>query len=97
MTSEREREQRLPGQTAAAVALLRRAAEPDRRHLLYGIGWLIVAAALEVMGPILGKALIDDYLLPRHLDWPRMALLLAGCVLTGWCASALRYLQLVRL
>ena len=80
-----------------ALALLRSAARPDRRHLLLGSAWLIVAASLDVLGPILGKALIDDHLLPRHLDWPRMALLLAGCVASGWLASGVRYLQLVRL
>ncbi len=80
-----------------ALALLRSAARPDRRHLLLGSVWLIVAAGLDVLGPILGKALIDDHLLPRHLDWPRMALLLAGCVASGWLASGVRYLQLVRL
>lgn len=89
--------QPLAGQTRLAVALLRRAAAPETRHLAFSIVWLIIAAGLEVMGPILGKALIDDYLLPHHLDWPRMAMLLAGCVLTGWSASILRYLQLVRL
>ncbi len=56
-----------------------------------------LAAALEVTGPILGKALIDQHLLPRNLDWTRMSLLLGGCLLTGWIASGLRYLQLVRL
>ena len=84
-------------QTSAAFALLKRAAEPDFAHLLQAVLWLILAAALEVLGPILGKALIDEHLLPRHLDLPRMALLLAGSLLTGWLASALRYLQLVRL
>ena len=80
-----------------ALALLRKAARPDRHHLVRGIVWLIAAAGLDVLGPILGKALIDDHLLPHHLDWPRMALLLAGCVASGWLASAVRYLQLVRL
>ena len=80
-----------------ATALLRSAARPDRHHLVRGIVWLIVAASLDVLGPILGKALIDNHLLPRHLDWPRMALLLAGGLASGWLASAVRYLQLVRL
>jgi ATP-binding cassette subfamily B protein/ATP-binding cassette subfamily C protein/ATP-binding cassette subfamily B multidrug efflux pump len=84
-------------QLRQAAALLKRAARPDLHHLRGALVWLILAALLEVMGPILGKALIDDHLLPRHLDWPRMALLLGGCLLTGWVASALRYLQLVRL
>ncbi|WP_323140299.1 ABC transporter ATP-binding protein [Massilia phyllosphaerae] len=84
-------------QAFQALGLLRRAAEPDRVHLKWATGWLIVAAALEVLGPLLGKKLIDDHLLPHHLDWTRMALLLAGVLLTGWAASWLRFLQLVRL
>ena len=84
-------------QAVQAIGLLRRAAAPDLRHLYWATFWLILAAALEVTGPILGKALIDQHLLPRHLDWTRMSLLLGGCLLTGWVASGLRYLQLVRL
>jgi ATP-binding cassette subfamily B protein/ATP-binding cassette subfamily C protein/ATP-binding cassette subfamily B multidrug efflux pump len=85
------------GQMRQAFSLLRRAALPDQHHLGWAVLWLIAAALLEVMGPIMGKALIDEHLLPHHLDWPRMAGLLAGVVLTGWIASGLRYLQLVRL
>jgi len=84
-------------QSRHALALLRRAAQPDLGHLGWAIAWLILAAALEVSGPIMGKMLIDQHLLPRHLDWPRMALLLGGCLASGWIASGLRYLQLVRL
>jgi len=84
-------------QAMQALALLRRAATPDLRHLNWATFWLIIAAGLEVTGPILGKALIDQHLLPRQLDWTRMSLLLAGVLLTGWAASGLRYLQLVRL
>ncbi len=80
-----------------ALSLLRRAALPDQHHLGWAVLWLIAAALLEVLGPIMGKALIDEHLLPHHLDWPRMAALLAGVLLTGWIASGLRYLQLVRL
>jgi ATP-binding cassette subfamily B protein/ATP-binding cassette subfamily C protein/ATP-binding cassette subfamily B multidrug efflux pump len=84
-------------QTRQAFSLLRRAALPDQHHLGWAVLWLILAALLEVLGPIMGKALIDEHLLPHHLDWPRMAALLAGVLLTGWIASGLRYLQLVRL
>ena len=84
-------------QGAQAIALLRRAAHPDRRHLLWAIFWMVIAAGLEVIGPVLGKALIDEHLLPRRLDLPRMAWLLAGILFSGWIASGLRYLQLVRL
>jgi ATP-binding cassette subfamily B multidrug efflux pump len=84
-------------QAARAVGLLRRAARPDRRHLGWAVAWLVLAAGLEVIGPILGKALIDQHLLPHHLDWPRMAALLGAMLVSGWIASGLRYLQLVRL
>ncbi|WP_292037975.1 ABC transporter ATP-binding protein, partial [Massilia sp. UBA6681] len=84
-------------QTAQAAGLLRRAAAPDRRHLYWATFWLVIAAALEVLGPLLGKALIDDHLLTRNLDWTRMSLLLGGLVVTGWASSWIRYLQLIRL
>ncbi|MCA1247882.1 ABC transporter ATP-binding protein [Massilia sp. MS-15] len=84
-------------QARQAAGLLRRAAAPDRRHLGWATFWLAIAAGLEVLGPLLGKALIDDHFLTRRLDWPRMALLLGGLVVTGWASSWIRYLQLIRL
>jgi ATP-binding cassette subfamily B protein/ATP-binding cassette subfamily C protein/ATP-binding cassette subfamily B multidrug efflux pump len=90
-------EESLRNQTRRAAALLRRAAQPDLHHLRWAVLWLMLAALLEVLGPVMGKALIDQHLLPHHLDWPRMAALLGGVLLTGWLASGLRYLQLVRL
>jgi ATP-binding cassette subfamily B multidrug efflux pump len=83
--------------TRQAIALLQRIAYPERRHLLIGIIWLIIAAGLEVLGPILGKSLIDNYLLPRQLDLARMGGLIVGYLICGWVASAVRYLQLLRL
>lgn len=87
----------LRDQAKQATRLLRRAAAPDRGHLYWATLWLILAAGLEVAGPLLGKMLIDDHLLPREMDGPRMALLLAGLVLSGWIASWVRYRQLLRL
>ncbi|GAB3459891.1 ABC transporter transmembrane domain-containing protein [Massilia terrae] len=84
-------------QAGQAAHLLRRAAWPDRAHLWWAVLWLVIAAGLEVLGPLLGKKLIDEHLLPHRLDWPRMALLLGGVLVFGWSASWLRYLQLVRL
>lgn len=84
-------------QARQAASLLRRAAQPDRRHLAWAILWLVLAAGLEVLGPLLGKKLIDEHLLPHRLDWAGMALLLAGVLVSGWAASWLRFLQLVRL
>ena len=80
-----------------AAALLLRAAAPERRHVWQGIAWLLLAAGLEAMGPLAGKFLIDNYLLPRHADLPRMAGLLLGALLAGVIASWVRYGQLVRL
>ncbi|MFT5963071.1 MAG: ATP-binding cassette subfamily B multidrug efflux pump [Burkholderiaceae bacterium] len=84
-------------ETRQAIALLRTSAAPDRRHLFIGTGWLVLAAGLEVIGPLLGKSLIDNHLLPHQLDWPRMIALLVGILVTGWVASIVRYFQLVRL
>ncbi len=84
-------------QTRQAIGLLKRAAYPDRHHLGWATLWLVVAAALEVAGPILGKALIDDYLIPHRLDLTQMGLMLGAILLSAWVASGLRYLQLVRL
>jgi ATP-binding cassette subfamily B protein/ATP-binding cassette subfamily C protein/ATP-binding cassette subfamily B multidrug efflux pump len=84
-------------QARQAAGLLKRAAHPDRMHLAWAVLWLVIAAGLEVLGPLLGKKLIDEHLLPHHLDWTRMALLLGGVLVSGWAASWLRFLQLVRL
>jgi ATP-binding cassette subfamily B protein/ATP-binding cassette subfamily C protein/ATP-binding cassette subfamily B multidrug efflux pump len=84
-------------QTKRALGLLQRASAPDVRHLYWAVLWLALAAGMEVIGPLLGKRLIDEHLLPHHLDWPRMSLLLGGVLVTGWIATGLRYLQLVRL
>ncbi len=97
MPSEDVKKSVTAAQARQATSLLRRAAHPDRAHLGWATMWLILAAGLEVLGPLLGKKLIDDHLLPHHLDWTRMAWLLAGVVVTGMAASWLRFLQLVRL
>jgi ATP-binding cassette subfamily B multidrug efflux pump len=80
-----------------AAALLLRAAMPERRHLLHGTAWLLVAAGLEALGPLIAKTFIDNYLLPHQADAMGIAGLLVGALLAGMAASGLRYLQLVRL
>ena len=85
------------GSTRRAIALLLHAAAPERRHLLLGGVWLIVAALLEALGPLLGKYFIDHYLLPRNLVMQDIGLLLGLLVLTGCVASVMRYAQLTRL
>jgi len=80
-----------------AAALLLRAASPERRSLLQGIAWLVLGAALEALGPLAGKFLIDNYLLPRDANLPAIAGLLLGALLAGVVSSWIRYRQLVRL
>jgi ATP-binding cassette subfamily B protein/ATP-binding cassette subfamily C protein/ATP-binding cassette subfamily B multidrug efflux pump len=85
------------GERRAALQLLLRAALPELALLKGALLWLAVAAALEALGPLLGKAFIDRYLLPRDADVPAIAGLLGGALLAGCLASWLRYGQLVRL
>ncbi|HSI55882.1 MAG TPA: ABC transporter transmembrane domain-containing protein, partial [Ramlibacter sp.] len=80
-----------------AATLLLRAAGPERRHLIWGTVWLTLAAGLEALGPLIGKAFLDNYLLPHRADLPAIAGLLFGALIAGMAASWLRYLQLVRL
>jgi ATP-binding cassette subfamily B multidrug efflux pump len=80
-----------------AGALLLSAAAPERRRVLTGLAWLVLAAGLEALGPLAGKYFIDSYLLPRHVVLPEMAALLLGALVAGTVASWLRYGQLVRL
>jgi ATP-binding cassette subfamily B protein/ATP-binding cassette subfamily C protein/ATP-binding cassette subfamily B multidrug efflux pump len=80
-----------------AFALLWQAARPDARQIAWATGWLAVAGVLEALGPLFGKRFIDEYLLPRALDWTAMAWLVGGYLVTGWAATLIRYRQLVRL
>ncbi|RZL00733.1 MAG: ATP-binding cassette domain-containing protein [Rubrivivax sp.] len=80
-----------------ALALLRRAAQPELHHLRAGLLWLVLVACLEALGPILGKAYIDRYLMPHQGTWPEMAALLGGALVMAWVASWVRYGQLIRL
>jgi ATP-binding cassette subfamily B protein/ATP-binding cassette subfamily C protein/ATP-binding cassette subfamily B multidrug efflux pump len=81
----------------ASVGLLLASAQGERPTLLRGLLWLIAAAALEALGPIIGKYFIDHYLLPRQFDVLAMAGLLAALLLSGWAASWIRYAQLTRM
>jgi ATP-binding cassette, subfamily B, multidrug efflux pump len=80
-----------------AAGLLLRAAAPERHHVIHGVLWLVVAALLEAFGPLAGKYLIDNFLLPHHANVPAIAALLAGALVAGMSASWIRYLQLTRL
>lgn len=86
-----------PAERRQAVALLARAAAPDRRHVGWATAWLVVAGGLEALGPIFGQRLIDQHLIPRSQDWLAMVLLLGAALVSGAAATIVRYLQLVRL
>jgi ATP-binding cassette, subfamily B, multidrug efflux pump len=80
-----------------ATALLWRAVRPERRQIWIGLFWLAVAAGLDALGPVLGKAFIDSYLLPRNADLAAIVGLLMGALVAGAVASLIRYGQLARL
>lgn len=81
-----------------AMRLLWRLAGPERRSVGVGTAWLVLAALLDALGPLLGKHFIDTYLVPGRFDDPfAMALLLAGILVSGCAASLLRYAQLARM
>ncbi len=86
-----------PRNTRRGIALLARSAACERRHVLIGSCWLVAAALLEAMGPLLGKLFIDRYLLLRHFVALDVGLLLGGILLAGCLASVVRYAQLTRL
>lgn len=81
----------------ASVGLLLESAQGERPTLLRGLVWLVIAAGLEALGPIIGKYFIDHYLLPRQFDVTAMVGLLAALLLSGWAASWIRYAQLTRM
>ena len=80
-----------------SVGLLLDAARPERAQLIRGGLWLLVAAGLEVLAPILGKRYIDHHLLPGRYELVEMATLLLLMLGTGWAASWVRYAQLSRM
>lgn len=86
-----------PSEKKLAVQLLVQTAKPEKIHVIFGVLFLFLASALEAIGPILGKAFIDHYLLPRNNDIWIMTGILLVYVITGWWATWLRYLQLTRL
>lgn len=86
-----------PTEKQLAVQLLVASARPEKRHVVLGIIFLFIAAGLEAVGPLLGKAFIDHYLLPRQFEAGAVIGLLILYLGTGWVATWLRYLQLVRL
>lgn len=65
----------------------------DRKRLLIALIMLLVATGLDVLGPILAKHFIDDFLLPRNFDMVLLGGLLGVYVVAVLMASILRYQQ----
>src|SRR5574337_432334 len=86
-----------PAVRGAALALLRRAAAPDRTVLARAFFWLVVAAGLDAAGPVLGKSFLDRHVVPHAGPIWAIAGLLGGAWAAGSLASVLRYGQLVQL
>src|SRR3569832_1287844 len=63
-----------------AASLLLRAAAPERAHLVWGVFWLLVAAGMEALGPLIAKTFIDRFLLPHTASVPAIAGLLFGAL-----------------
>lgn len=80
-----------------AAALLWRSARPEAGQVGWGFVWLAVAAALDALGPLLGKTLIDRYLPPHAAEPLAVAGLLLGALAAGSAASLLRFHQVGRL
>lgn len=97
MQGEQPNKPKRPSEKQLAVQLLVASARPEKPHVVLGIIFLFIAAGLEAVGPLLGKAFIDHYLLPRQFEAGAVIGLLILYLGTGWVATWLRYLQLVRL
>ncbi|MFY7866837.1 ABC transporter ATP-binding protein [Roseateles sp.] len=80
-----------------SVGLLMQAAAPEKPTLLRGVFWLLLAAGIEALGPILSKHFIDTYLQPRQFDVQAMGALLLALLLSGWISSWIRFAQLSRM
>jgi ATP-binding cassette subfamily B protein/ATP-binding cassette subfamily C protein/ATP-binding cassette subfamily B multidrug efflux pump len=80
-----------------AARLLWRSSQPERRNHVLALIGLAVAGALDAIGPVLGKAFIDRYLMPRDPAVGAIAGLLVGALIAGTAASWVRYFQLARL
>ena len=92
MTTEQSPQQRR-SQSRSAFRLLSGYLWRDRPLLIRSVILLLVATALDVIGPLLAKVFIDDYLIPQQLDTQMLMLLLAGYLLSQAGAAWLGYRQ----
>lgn len=68
----------------------------DRRLLFKAVGLLLLATAADVLGPLLAKIFIDDYLMQNNFAPAPLAGLLVAYLVSQLLAAWLRYHQTLR-
>lgn len=69
--------------------------KPHRKTLLIAFTILILATGADVLGPIIAKVFIDDYLTPRRFEAGPLTLLAVSFVLIYGFSVVFHYLQLL--
>lgn len=70
-------------------------AKPHKKMLFFAFTVLLIGTAADVLGPILAKIFIDDYLTPRNLHWQPLTLLAVGFFLLYLLSVVMNYFQLL--
>ncbi|WP_054951484.1 ABC transporter ATP-binding protein [Numidum massiliense] len=70
-------------------------AKPHKKMLFFAFTVLLIGTAADVLGPILAKIFIDDYLTPRNLHWQPLTLLGVGFFLLYLLSVVMNYFQLL--
>lgn len=81
----------------AVLARLLRYTLPYRRDMWAALGLLLIATAADVVGPLLAKVFIDDYLMPGNWQFWDITALAAGFLLANVAAAYFGYGQSIRL
>lgn len=66
---------------------------PHKKTLLISFTLLLFATVADVVGPILAKIFIDDYLTPRHFPWKPLLMLFGTYLIMHIAAVGLNYYQ----
>ncbi|PVZ71809.1 ABC transporter ATP-binding protein [Pelagibaculum spongiae] len=68
----------------------------DRPLLTRAVTFLLLATVADVVGPMLAKIFIDDYLLPKNFESISLILLLSAYLISQFAAAWFRYQQTMR-
>ncbi|MBM7644895.1 ATP-binding cassette subfamily B protein [Scopulibacillus daqui] len=79
----------------SAFRRLIRYMKPHKKALAGAFTMLIIATAGDVLGPILAKVFIDDYLTPRVFDPLKLIVLIVSFILLYVIAALMHYFQLI--